>query len=257
MAETEMTSPLPHHTLSVRCRLGTLQLEVALSLSAPWTLIYGPSGSGKTSLLYAASGLLGRKDIEFARNAGASMQELISQDNALPPHQLNLSYAPQEPTIFPHMRVLENITFGSTSRGLNAPSSATITELLEVFELDSFLLRRPLELSGGERQRVSLARAFAVPDVKLMLLDEPFSGVDRAMRDRLLPRMQRFLAQRKIPVLSVSHDVDEALLLQAEVVRLNGGRVLAQGPAAEVLASERDRMLGALEPSASRVRQGP
>jgi molybdate transport system ATP-binding protein len=234
---------MPHHTLSVHRKLGPLQLDADLQFTAPWTLIYGPSGSGKTSLIHAACGFLGAKGVSFGRPGEAP---LIDGKHALAPHLLGLSYAPQTPTVFPHMRVLENITFGSSSRGIDSPSSTTVTELLQIFELDGFLLRRPQELSGGERQRVSLARAFAVPGTRLMLLDEPFSGVDRVMRDRLLPRMQQFLDAREIPVLSVSHDVDEALLLRAEVIQLRSGHVLKQGPATDVLADERIRMLRAL-----------
>ncbi len=222
-------------------------LEITLSLSAPWTMIYGPSGSGKSSILHAMCGSLGREGVEFTRRVSGGAGELITPEYAMPTHGLGLSYSPQNPVLFPHMRVLENITFGSTCRGLKVQSSSTITELLEVFELEPVLLRRPQELSGGERQRVSLARAFAVPEAKLMLLDEPFSGVDRAMRDRILPRMMRFLEQRGIPVLSVSHDVDEALLLRAEVVRLKAGKVTAQGPAAVVLADEVKRLKAALQ----------
>jgi ABC-type sulfate/molybdate transport systems ATPase subunit len=104
----------------------------------------------------------------------------------------------------------------------------------------------PAQLSGGERRRVALARAFAVPNARLVLLDEPFTGLDRRLRDDLLPRMQAWLAIRGIPVLSVTHDVDEALLLDADVIRLENGRVLTQGSAREVLAGERDRLLEAL-----------
>jgi len=236
-----------HHHISIKRTLGSLQLAVDLALTAPWTLIYGPSGSGKSSILHAMCGFLGRKEVEFTRRVAAQHIELISPDHATPTHQLGLSYSPQNPALFPSMRVLENITFGSTSRGLKAQTSFTITELLDVFELEPLLLRRPQELSGGERQRVSLARAFAVPEAKLILLDEPFSGVDRAMRDRLLPRMIRFLDDRKIPVLSVSHDADEALILRAEVVRLKAGRITAQGRASTVLADEVERLKVALQ----------
>ena len=239
--------PQPHHTLSVRRTLGSLQLQADLKLTAPWTLIYGPSGSGKSSLLHAACGFMGGEGVTFTRNSATQQsQVLIDSEHALAPHQLSLSYAPQSPTLFPHMRVLENITYGTSCRGINTHGPLTVTELLDIFELEPLLLRRPHELSGGERQRVSLARAFAVPEVKLMLLDEPFSGVDRAMRDRLLPRMQHYLRHRAIPVLSVSHDADEAILLGAEVVRLRNGKITAQGPATTTLADEKERLLKAL-----------
>jgi molybdate transport system ATP-binding protein len=122
-----------------------------------------------------------------------------------------------------------------------------VDEAMEMFGLEALAGQMPRELSGGERQRVSLARAFAVPAAKLMLLDEPFAGVDRGTRDGLLGRMRSLMEERGVPVVSVTHDVEEALLLGAEVVRLEDGKVVAQGPAAEVLAAERERMLSVLQ----------
>ena len=104
----------------------------------------------------------------------------------------------------------------------------------------------PRDLSGGERQRVNLARAFAVPQPKLLLLDEPFTGLDRNLRDLLLPRMQQRALELRIPVLSVTHDVEEALLLNAEVIRLQQGAVIDQGPATRVLDEECTAMLNTL-----------
>ena len=233
----------PHHRLAVHRQLGPLRLDVDLTLSAPWTLIFGPSGSGKSSLLRAACGLLAPNGVEFARRDTPDQWLSISTSAT---HRRALSYAPQNPTLFPHLTVLENALFPSQSARNNDNHKLLVEEVLELFEVKIYADRLPRELSGGERQRVNLARAFAVPEAKLMLLDEPFSGVDRAMRDALLPRMQEWLLLHRIPVISVSHDVDEALLLGAEVVVLASGSVVSQGPAMEVLSEERVRMLKAL-----------
>ena len=242
MAEATLQR-VPHHRLAVHRQLGPLRLDVDLTFSAPWTLIFGPSGCGKSSLLRAACGLIERTGVEFARPDTAN-QWLSMSTSAT--HRRSLSYAPQSSTLFPHLTILENVLFPSQSARNNGNHKALAEESLELFEVKTYADRLPRELSGGERQRVNLARAFAVPDAKLMLLDEPFSGVDRAMRDTLLPRMQEWLLQRGIPVLSVSHDVDEALLLGAEVVVLASGSVVSQGPAVKVLNEERVRMLKAL-----------
>ena len=242
MAETTLQR-VPHHRLAVHQQLGPLRLDVDLTFSTPWTLIFGPSGSGKSSLLRAACGLLDRNGVEFARRNTAG-QWLSMSTSAT--HRRSLSYAPQNSTLFPHLTPSENALFPSQSARSDGNHKLLVEEALELFEVKTYADRLPRELSGGERQRVNLARAFAVPDAKLVLLDEPFSGVDRAMRDALLPRMQEWLLQREIPVISVSHDVDEALLLEAEVVVLASGSVVSQGPAVEVLNEERVRMLKAL-----------
>jgi molybdate transport system ATP-binding protein len=142
--------------------------------------------------------------------------------------------------------VQENVAFAPRNSSQNA---ASVDESLAIFELAALASRMPRDLSGGQQQRVNLARAFAVPAPKLMLLDEPFSGIDRALRDTLLPKMRERMAALGVPVISVTHDVEEALLLGADVVRLQDGKVVAQGPAAVVLAAERDRMLRVLESS--------
>jgi len=223
-----------HHRLAVDCGLGPLRLRVDVMFAAPWTLIFGPSGSGKSSLLRAACGLLRCDGVEFdSLDANGSMMRITE-----PPHRRRLGYAPQQATLFTHLSVEENVGFSG--------HSAQVQEALALFELAAFAPRRPQELSGGERQRVNLARAFAVADARLLLLDEPFSGVDRSMRDVLLPRMQEWVRAKQIPVISVSHDVEEALLLGAEVVRLEQGAVVAQGTAADVLAGERTSILANL-----------
>jgi molybdate transport system ATP-binding protein len=238
----------PHHRLAVDRTLGALHLRADLILTAPWTLLFGPSGSGKTSLLRAACGLLGTEGVRFRRCQPAGREtSLIGPQRALPPHQLGLSYAPQQGALFPHLTVLENVSFPLTVRGEQRADRTDVEELLELFDVTALRDRTPQLLSGGERQRVNLARAFAVPDAHLFLLDEPFAGMGRALRDRLLARMQAWMAQRGLPVLSVSHDVDEALLLGAEVIVLEEGRVLRQGPAAQALADERERTLRALQ----------
>jgi molybdate transport system ATP-binding protein len=235
-----LPNPLAHHRLAVDCHIGSLALKVDLELSAPWTLLFGPSGSGKSSLLRAACGLL---DCTFTRLTGNTWQPLQNT----PPHQRHLSWAPQHASLFPHLTVRENIEFGT--RAVNSPNPTLIADAMHLFRIDNLAHRKPRDLSGGERQRVSLARAFATPNCKLMLLDEPFSGIDHTLRDELLPAMRAFLEARGIPTLSVSHNVEEALQLEAEVILLSDGKVEAQGPASEVLHTERERLLRNLKSS--------
>jgi molybdate transport system ATP-binding protein len=238
--EATLPDPKPHHRLELETTLGSLHLQVHPPLTAPWTVIFGPSGSGKSTLLRALCGLLPKANIKFARALPGGWDEL----NRNPPQNRNLAYAPQEPALFPTLTVRENVSFASRIR--NDRSVEQIDHALDLFDLTALANRMPRDLSGGESQRVSLARAFAGPQTQLMLLDEPFTGIGRAQRNLLLPRMQETLAKRGVPVISVTHDVEEAFLLKAEIVRLEAGKVIAQGPAAEVLSCERAQMLQVL-----------
>jgi molybdate transport system ATP-binding protein len=224
-------SETTHRRLSVRGQLGALRLDAAIDFSAQWTVIFGPSGSGKSSLLRAMCGLLPEAKVSFS--AGTFNLDHVA------PRRRNLAYAPQKKAIFPHLSVRDNVAFALTTRHL--PPNG-IEEALAMFELAALAKRMPRDLSGGELQRVNLARAYAVPNPGLMLLDEPFTGIDRATREILLPRMR----SRNVPTISVTHDVEEALLVNADVVRMERGKGIAQGPAAEVLCAERSEMLRTL-----------
>jgi molybdate transport system ATP-binding protein len=197
----------------------------------------GPSGSGKSSLLRAICGLNPALFVCHSRRESAFPAADLSR---LPPHRRNLAYAPQGAILFPHLTVRENIAFSA-----NTP---LVHEAIELFALEKLANRLPRDLSGGELQRVALARAFAVPQPRLALFDEPFTGIDRALRNRLLPQLQHHLADRHIPCISVTHDIEEPFLLNAEVVRLESGHITAQGPAKEILAEERTRALKTLNP---------
>jgi molybdate transport system ATP-binding protein len=264
-----------HHRLNIDTHLGPLHLQAQLHLAAPWTVIFGPSGSGKSSILRAACGPLpsnkSRPCFSFchSRSPGSPASVLsplgwsesavavksVSPDtttsewtilDSTPTHHRNLAYAPQGAILFPHLSVRENIAFATDAR--HQPNSQLIDTAINLFDLAPLANRLPRDLSGGERQRANLARAFAVPSPHLLLLDEPFTGIGRALRDTLLPRMQQHATQHGIPVLSVTHDVEEALLLNAEVIRLDNGHIIAQGPATEVLATERTQILDTLQP---------
>lgn len=220
-------------------RIGSLHIHANLNLSSMWTILFGPSGSGKSSLLRAASGLLGRQGIRLARQQEDKTEVLQDETTFVPPHLRAIRWAPQSDSLFPHLTVHQNIRFGATATASNPPDEA---EIIHLFRLKPFLNRLPRDLSGGERRRVALARAFAAPDCRLMLLDEPFTGLDRPLRDELLPQMRAWLRDRGIPVLSVTHDVEEALQLQAWVVLIRDGKVEDEGYVTKALAAERDRL---------------
>jgi molybdate transport system ATP-binding protein len=231
------------HQVSVKAKLGTMPLDASFTLSAPWTVLFGASGCGKTSILRAMGGVLRGAKVSFTRIEGDAQPTELNKEA---PDCRALAYAPQAGAIFPHLTVAENVSFPYSVCD-DPPAQATLVdEAISLFALHVLADRMPKDLSGGERQRVNLARAFATPSACLLLLDEPFAGLDRARRDELLPAMKQWCEEKRIQVISVTHDVDEALLLGADIVRIDNGKVIAQGPAHEVLAGERERMLHAL-----------
>jgi ABC-type sulfate/molybdate transport systems ATPase subunit len=151
------------------------------------------------------------------------------------------------------MKVMENIWYGAPL-ALNRHSEPGGIDggrdVLEDFELAHTSGSLPHRLSGGEAQRVNLARAVGATGSRLLLFDEPFTGMDTRRRDRLLPLLQETLAKRCSPVLSVTHDVAEAFQLRAEVIELAEGRVIDHGPVEMVLAGQRAELLRQLNGAA-------
>jgi molybdate transport system ATP-binding protein len=242
----------------MRHRVGALNIDVDFQLTQPWTILFGPSGSGKTTILRAIAGLTkaDQASLELsARRDLPSEANIVFEDtragNRLPPHLRRIGFAPQRASLFPHLTVLGNVSYGFKVpyQGEMRADAARILELLRIAPLAH---KRPHQLSGGEAQRVNLARALgtylSVPQLscRLFLLDEPFSGLDTTLRDDLILNLRAWQATVGIPVLSVTHDIAEAFQLNAEVIKLSNGRITHQGPAAVVLAEERTRLLAQL-----------
>ncbi len=246
----------PHLSVQLRHRIGALQIDVAFQLTQPWTILFGPSGSGKTTILRAIAGLLHPDDAHIVSTTvpGTSLESSATLADTrggilIPPHKRGVRLAAQQPSLFPHMTVFENLMYGAPI-ALNRYHMThwvdTARQELDGFGLSHLSGNRPDRLSGGEAQRLNLARAVAATGSHLLLLDEPFTGMDDATRDRLLGYLKCKLAGNLTPVLSVTHDIAEALQLNAEVIKLSEGRIVAQGPAATVLAEERSRLLAQL-----------
>lgn len=225
--------------VALRHRVGELRLNISLVLNAPWTVLFGASGSGKTTVLRMIAGFVqpekGRVVLGGRTLVDTERGVCVRADRR------GVRSAGQSPRLFAGMTVRENLLYGE--------AGSAVKDMEELFRLDGLMEKRPEALSGGERQRVSVARAVASAvsgGAGLLLLDEPFGGLDFAVRDALAAELRDWLATRGVPVLSVTHDVGEAFLLGAEVVRIAEGRVVAHGPAGEVLAAERERLVGQL-----------
>ena len=222
------------HVLKVRVNatVGALQLDVQFATRSSWTVLFGPSGSGKSSILRLITGLWAPHDAAVFLNA----VPLAS----VPARKRHIGMVSQQPALFPHMTVEENILFGCD--GANRKS--WLAELLDAFGLIKLAKASPAALSGGERQRVALARALG-PRPQYLLLDEVFTGMHAPQRQQLIPTLRSYSERLSMPVLSVTHDIPEALQAD-EVLKLQDGRITAQGFPGMVLAREREDLLSEL-----------
>ena len=235
----------PHLAIELTHRIGSLSLDVSFQLTQPWTVLFGPSGSGKSTILRIIAGLIrpSRAKIILRWRQHDQVGTDTARKILLPPHRRFVRWSAQRPALFPHMTVLDNLRFAAPP---GTHSDLLIAEALERFHIAHLAGRLPGKLSGGEQQRAAIARAACSSDGRLLLLDEPFTGLDAPLRDELLADLRAWLARTHTPVLSVTHDISEAFQLDAEVIKLHQGSVVRQGPAELVLAQERQRLLAHL-----------
>ncbi len=198
--------------------------------------VVGPSGGGKSTLMRMIAGLtkpesgeiLYGEDIWFSSEAG----------RYLTPQQRHLGYVPQHFGLFPNMTALANVV-AALDHIPKAERVARAKDWLERVNLHGLPDRLPANLSGGQRQRVALARALA-REPRVLLLDEPFSAVDRETRERLYLELARLKEQLAIPVIMVTHDLNEALLLADRMILISQGTLLQQGHPRDVLSRPRN-----------------
>ena len=209
---------------------GDHQLEVDLQIPAKGiTAIFGVSGAGKTSLINAISGLTQPQRGRIQLNERLLFD--AEQKIALPPEKRRIGYVFQDARLFPHYRVRGNLQYGM------APAmKAQFDSLVSLLGLEALLPRFPLSLSGGEKQRVAIGRALlTAPD--MLLLDEPLASLDLPRKRELMPYLQKLAKQVDIPMLYVSHSLDEILHLADNVLVLDAGKVKAFGPLERVWSS--------------------
>ncbi|MFQ3666699.1 MAG: ABC transporter ATP-binding protein [Sphingomonadaceae bacterium] len=208
-----------------------IPLEASFAV-APGTLaaIVGPSGAGKTTILRAIAGLYRPEHAGIA----CAGETWAGPGLWLPPHRRRVGLVFQSYALFPHLSARANVA--AALGHLPARDRVARAEaLLEIVHLAGLGDRRPAQLSGGQQQRVAVARALA-RDPAVLLLDEPFSAVDRRTRRALQAELRELHAALGIPILLVTHDLDEAAGLADRLLVLEGGRLLQEGAPADVLA---------------------
>jgi len=181
--------------------------------------LLGPSGCGKTTTLRTIAGL----ETPTEGTVAVDGDVVAGEGNVVPPEERDVGMVFQEFALFPHLSVAENVAFGLDDPDSEA-ADRRVEELLDLVGLDSYGDRSPTELSGGQRQRVALARSLA-PEPDVLLLDEPFSNLDVALRVEMREEVTRILNEAGVTAVSVTHDQEEALSISDRVAVMSEGRI--------------------------------
>jgi molybdate transport system ATP-binding protein len=185
------------------------------------TAIFGPSGSGKTSLLRCIAGL------EKAQFGHLQVQDQVWQNapSFVPTHKRPIGFVLQEASLFGHLSVMGNLQYAIKRSG-SRQDLGLFEQVVDIMGIEALLPRLPENLSGGERQRVAIARALLIKP-RLLLMDEPLASLDTARKQQLLPYIERLGCDFNLPILYVSHSVDEVLSLADHALVLEQGKVVA------------------------------
>lgn len=232
--------------VDIEKRLGDFSLTARFATSPGVTSLFGRSGAGKTTLVQLIAGLLrpdrGRIDLNGSVLADSETRTFV------PAHRRRIGYVFQESRLFPHLSVRQNLLYGRhlAPRTERWSSFGGVVNLLGI---GSLLSRRPGALSGGEARRVAIGRAL-LASPRLLLLDEPLSGLDEARRAEILPYLERLRDEMRLPIVHVSHDLEEVIRFADTLVLVAEGRVVASGSVAEVFSRpDFAHHAGRIEPS--------
>lgn len=218
--------------IDIEKRLGAFELAVRFAVDAPVVGLFGHSGAGKTSVVNAIAGILAPERGRIVVNGVALFDSARGIDVAI--DRRRVGYVFQDPLLFPHLSVEANLLYGLR---LRAPAERVIEHgrVIELLGLQSMLGRRPATLSGGERQRVAIGRAL-LAQPRILLMDEPLSALDPARKGEIIDYIERLHAELRIPIVYVSHSLDEIARLADAAVLIEGGRCIAAGDVDEILS---------------------
>jgi molybdate transport system ATP-binding protein len=228
--------------LTVQLQISYPGFALALDLTLPGsgaTALFGPSGSGKTTCLRALAGLAsvlsnhGTPRSSNRININGEVWQDDAQGIFVPTHRRTLGYVFQEASLFSHLDVEHNLKFGQRRVPL-AQHKVSLDQAVDLLGIGHLLKRAPDTLSGGERQRVAIARAL-VTSPSLLLMDEPLAALDARRKAEVLPYLEKLHTELDIPVVYVSHALDEVARLADHLVLLDAGKVIASGPTAELM----------------------
>lgn len=219
--------------VALRHDFGGFRADLSFRAPAGVTVLFGPSGSGKSTVLNAVAGLL-RPDAARIAVGGTVLTDTAAR-LFVPPHRRRLGVVFQEGRLFPHLTVRQNLRYGRWFAPRGDRGGMSEAAVVAMLGIGALLDRAPATLSGGERQRVAIGRAL-LSGPRLILADEPLSALDEDRKAEILPYLERLRDELSVPMLYVSHAPAEIARIATTVVMLDGGRVIRNGPAAEVLS---------------------
>ncbi|MDF1722154.1 MAG: molybdenum ABC transporter ATP-binding protein [Minwuia sp.] len=210
--------------IDIRHDLGGFRLDTAFAVDEPGiTALFGPSGAGKSTIIAAIAGLI-TPDGGHVRLDGETLFDSAAGTN-VPTQKRQIGYVFQDSRLFPHLDVRSNLLFGARRAGSRRPAIG-FDALIDLLGIGHLLRRKPLHLSGGERQRVALGRAVLFAP-RLLLLDEPFAALDQPRRHEIMGMLEQLRDVANIPMVHVSHALDEVTRLADHMVVLDQGKVAA------------------------------
>jgi molybdate transport system ATP-binding protein len=205
-------------------------LDVSFEMGNELVVLFGPSGSGKTTLFKCISGITEPDCGKIT--VGSKVYYDRDKKINLPIQKRNLGYVFQNYTLFPHMKVRKNIECGLKGWG-KEERDERVMEMLNLLHIEELETRYPSQLSGGQKQRVALARALA-PKPGILLLDEPFSALDMEIRTELAEKIKNLQKKIGIPLLFITHSLEEAFMMADRIVILHGGKIQQFGTPEEI-----------------------
>ncbi len=224
------------------------ELDIRFSAEAPVTVLYGPSGAGKSLTLQALAGLLRPRDGHIRFNGRPVYDSTEGID--VPASARRIGYLFQNYALFPHLNVRANVAFGLThwGRRLDRSDQLRVDEVMRALEIEALAASQPAALSGGQQQRVALARALA-RQPEALLLDEPFAALNPMLRVRLRSELKQIQHRFAVPLVMISHDIDDVLALADVMFVVENGRVVREVDLRD--RSVRDRLAAPVDESGS------
>jgi len=217
----------------------SFRASAAFTVGNEIAVIFGPSGAGKTTILECIAGLM------TPDRGQISLNERVMFDSGAHRNVLacerRIGYVFQSLALFPHMTAAQNVGYGLSDINDRLRESRVI-DALEAFRISHVAARKPAEMSGGERQRVALARSL-VTQPRALLLDEPMSALDYHTKAEILHDFREYHGQHQMPVIYVTHAIDEVFAIADRVLKISNGAITSEGKPEEILGEERELLI--------------